>query len=72
MARMAAGLLSYADLQRMPDDGRRYERQQGGPLLFAPSDVVFTQYNVIQPDLLCFTDARRHMAVAAARIFSFS
>ena len=92
MARMAAGLVSYADLQRMPDDGRQYElydgevrvvpsptnrhqvvlqnlvvvfleyaKEHGGRLLFAPSDVVFTQYNVIQPDLLYFSEARRHM-----------
>ena len=92
MARMAAGLMSYADLQRMPDDGRQYElydgevrvvpsptnrhqvvlknlvallmeyeKQNGGRLLFAPSDVVFTQYNVIQPDLLYFSEARRHL-----------
>jgi len=92
MARMAAGLVSYADLQRMPDDGRQYElydgevrvvpsptnrhqvvlknlvallmeyeKQNGGRLLFAPSDVVFTQYNVIQPDLLYFSEARRHL-----------
>ena len=92
MARMAAGLLSYADLQRMPDDGRQYELYDGevrvvpsptnrhqvvlqnlvvlfleyakehrGRLLFAPSDVVFTQYNVIQPDLLYFSEARRHL-----------
>ena len=92
MARMAAGLMSYADLQRMPDDGRQYElydgevrvvpsptnrhqvvlknlvallmeyeKQNGGRLLFAPSDVVFTQYNVVQPDLLYFSEARRHL-----------
>jgi Uma2 family endonuclease len=92
MARMAAGLMSYADLQRMPDDGRQYElydgevrvvpsptnrhqmvlrnlvalflehaKEYGGRLLFAPSDVVFTQFNVIQPDLLYFSEARRHL-----------
>jgi Uma2 family endonuclease len=92
MARMRTSLVSYADLQRMPDDGRQYElydgevrvvpsptnrhqvvlyklvlllseyeQQYGGRLLFAPSDVVFTQYNVIQPDLLYFTEARRHL-----------
>jgi Uma2 family endonuclease len=92
MARMAAGLVSYADLQRMPDDGRQYElydgevrvvpsptnrhqvvlknlvvlflnyaKEHGGRLLFAPSDVVFTQYNVIQPDLLYFSETRRHL-----------
>lgn len=38
-----------------------YEREHGGRLLFAPSDVVFTQYNVIQPDVLYFLEARRHL-----------
>ena len=85
-------LVSYADLQQMPDDGRQYElydgevrvvpsptnRHQfvllnlvaalmeyeqlhGGRLLFAPSDVVFSQYNVVQPDMLYFVEARRHL-----------
>jgi Uma2 family endonuclease len=92
MARMAAGLMSYADLQHLPDDGRQYELYDGevrvvpsptnrhqmvlrnlvalfleyakehrGRLLFAPSDVVFTPFNVIQPDLLYFSEARRHL-----------
>jgi len=92
MARMAAGLMSYADLQRLPDDGRQYElydgevrvvpsptnrhqmvlrnlvalfleyaKEHGGRLLFAPSDVVFTPFNVIQPDLLYFSEARHHL-----------
>src|SRR6185503_12234097 len=38
-----------------------YAKEYGGRLLFAPSDVVFTQYNVIQPDLLYFSEARRHL-----------
>ena len=92
MARMSTGLVSYADLQQMPDDGRQYElydgevrvvpsptnrhqfvllnlvavlmeyeQRYGGRLLFAPSDVVFTQYNVVQPDLLYFSEERRHL-----------
>jgi Uma2 family endonuclease len=92
MARMGTALVSYADLQRMPDDGRQYElydgevrlvpsptnrhqlvlknlvvllttyeRKSGGRLLFAPSDIVFTQYNVVQPDVLYFIEARRHL-----------
>lgn len=92
MALVRADLLSYADLQRMPEDGRQYElydgevrvvpsptnrhqlvlrnlvvlfleyeRQHGGRLLFAPSDVVFSQYNVIQPDLLYFSKTRQHL-----------
>ena len=92
MARVGANRMTYADLQRMPDDGRQYElydgevrvvpsptnrhqvvllnliallleyeRQHGGRLLFAPSDVVFSKHNVIQPDILYFTEARRHL-----------
>jgi Uma2 family endonuclease len=92
MARMSISLVSYADLQQMPDDGLQYElydgevrvvpsptnrhqfvllnlvavlmeyeRRHGGRLLFAPSDVVFTQYNVVQPDLLYFSEERRHL-----------
>ena len=92
MARMSTSLVSYADLQQMPDDGRQYElydgevrvvpsptnrhqfvllnlvaalmeyaRQNGGRLLFAPSDVVFTQYDVVQPDVLYFSEARRQL-----------
>jgi len=38
-----------------------YQRQHGGRLLFAPSDVVFSEHNVIQPDLLYFTESRRDL-----------
>jgi Uma2 family endonuclease len=92
MAGVRTDFLSYADLQRMPDDGRQYElydgevrvvpsptnrlqlvlqnlvalfieyrRLHGGRLLFAPSDVVFSPYNVIQPDLLYFSKTRQHL-----------
>ena len=77
--------VSFADLQRMPDDGNRYElydgelwvvpsplpihqivaarlynalvehvRQHGGVTLFAPLDIVFSEYNVVQPDVVYF------------------
>ena len=92
MARVLTGLVTYADLQQMPDDGRQYElydgevrvvpspnnrhqfvlqnfvalflehqRQHGGRVLFAPSDVVFSEHNVIQPDLLYFVESRRDL-----------
>jgi Uma2 family endonuclease len=92
IARMGMGIVSYADLQRWPEDGHQYElydgevrvvpsatnrhqlilqelydqlrafeRTHGGRLLIAPSDVVFNQFNVLQPDLLYFTHARRHL-----------
>ena len=77
--------ISHADLQRMPDDGNRYElydgelwvvpaplpihqivaarlhvallehvRRHGGLTLFAPLDIVFSDYNVVQPDVIYF------------------
>ena len=84
--------VSYADLERWPDDGRRYElydgevyvvpsplplhqiaaarlydflseycRAHGGIVLFAPLDIVLTDYDVVQPDLLMFGAKRAHV-----------
>jgi Uma2 family endonuclease len=81
--------VSYSDLEKWPDDGRRYElydgevyevpspillhqyvagrlysalddytRQHGGLVAFAPLDIVLTEYDVVQPDLLLFTAGR--------------
>jgi Uma2 family endonuclease len=94
MAGMSAADLrvSYAELERWPDDGRRYElydgearvvpspillhqiaaghlytvlndyvHEHGGVVLFAPLDVVLTEYDVVQPDLMLFTEERRHL-----------
>ena len=89
--RAANPRVSYADLERWPDDGRRYElydgdvfvipspillhqlvsgrlylalndyvTQHGGVVLYAPLDVVLTEYDVVQPDLLLFTAERLH------------
>ena len=80
------GPISYADLQRMPDDGNRYElydgelcvvpapllthqivasrlhgllrgfvQAHGGAVFFAPLDIVFSDYNVVQPDVIYFS-----------------
>ena len=77
--------VSFADLQRMPDDGNRYElydgelhvvpaplprhqivaarlydalaqhqRKHGGLALFAPLDIVLTDFDAVQPDLVYF------------------
>jgi Uma2 family endonuclease len=77
--------VSYADLQRMPEDGNRYElydgelyvvpsplprhqivsrrlfvslfdhtRVNGGEVFYAPFDIVLSEYNVVQPDLIYF------------------
>ena len=84
--------VSYADLERWPEDGRRYElydgevyvvasplplhqivsarlylaleeytRAHGGIVLYAPLDIVLTEYDVVQPDLLLFTKDRQHL-----------
>ena len=82
--------VSFADLQRMPDDGNRYElydgelwvvpapllihqivagrlfaallehvRRHGGLTYFAPLDIVFSEYNVVQPDVVYFAPATK-------------
>ena len=38
-----------------------YTRAHGGVVLFAPLDVVLTDFDVVQPDLLLFTQERRHL-----------
>jgi Uma2 family endonuclease len=84
--------VSYADLERWPEDGRRYElydgevfeipspillhqvvlgrlhlalsayvQKHGGLVLVAPLDVVLTQFNVVQPDVLLFVQERVHL-----------
>jgi Uma2 family endonuclease len=85
--------VSFADLQRMPDDGNRYElydgelhvvpspvpihqrivarlfevflefaKHAGGEVFCAPFDVVLSDFDVVQPDLIYFG------AVASKRI----
>ena len=85
----------FADLERWPEDGRRYElydgevyevpspfplhqmvsarlhlalagyvREHGGIVLYAPLDIVLTEYDVVQPDLLLFTREREHLVDA--------
>ena len=94
MAPMKAAFprVSFADLEKWPEDGRRYElydgevyevpspfplhqmaaaslhlalagytREHGGLVLFAPLDIVLTEYDVVQPDLLLFTRERAHL-----------
>jgi Uma2 family endonuclease len=84
--------VSFADLERWPEDGRRYElydgevyvvasplplhqivsgrlylalgeytRAHGGIVLYAPLDIVLTEFDVVQPDLLLFTRDREHL-----------
>ena len=84
--------LSYADLELLPEDGRRYElydgevfvvpapiarhqlvqhyiaemlmvyaRAAGGFAVGSPIDIVFSDYDVLQPDVVFFSAARRHL-----------
>jgi Uma2 family endonuclease len=84
--------MTYAELEQMPDDGRRYElydgevfvvpspvplhqivahrlgnaleaygRQHGGLVFLAPLDVVFSESNIAQPDVLFFVRERAHL-----------
>ena len=84
--------VSFADLEKWPEDGRRYELYggevyevpspillhqmvsarlylalaayvdtHGGTVLYAPLDIVLTEYDVVQPDLLLFTRERAHL-----------
>lgn len=84
--------VSYADLERWPEDGRRYELYDGevfvvpsplpihqvvcnaicrlletyatvhGGLAFvAPLDIVFSDFDVVQPDVIFFQTSRVHL-----------
>jgi Uma2 family endonuclease len=88
----APSRVSFADLERWAEDGRRYElydgevyvvpsplplhqivsarlylaledytRAYGGVVLYAPLDIVLTDFDVVQPDLLLFTRDRQHL-----------
>jgi Uma2 family endonuclease len=90
--RAANPRVSFAELERWPEDGRRYElydgdvyevpspillhqivagrlyvrlnayvSAHGGLVLFAPLDVVLTEYDVVQPDLLLFSNQRERL-----------
>jgi Uma2 family endonuclease len=84
--------VSYADLERAPEDGRRYElydgevfvvpsplprhqvvaitvtemlrryaREHGGFCVTSPIDIVFSDYDVLQPDVIYFSPDRAHL-----------
>jgi Uma2 family endonuclease len=44
----------------LTDRLRTYARQHGGIVLVSPIDIVFNETNVLQPDIVVFTAARRH------------
>ena len=82
--------VSYAELARWPDDGRRYElydgeaivvpapnyphqrvvvrlgelliayeHRTGGAVVYAPFDIVLSEHDVLQPDVVYFTAEKR-------------
>jgi Uma2 family endonuclease len=84
--------VSYADLERAPEDGRRYElydgevfvvpaplprhqvvglavvdllrtyvQQHGGFAVTSPIDIAFSEYDVLQPDVVYFSANRAHL-----------
>jgi len=88
----AQRIVTYADLQQWPEDGRRYElydgevveipsprlrhqivarrllqrllafeEKHGGLVVQAPFDIVFSELNVLQPDLVFFRRSRAHL-----------
>lgn len=90
VVRVVKPRVSYTDLTRYPEDGRRYElydgevfvvpsplpihqivadnlseilrayaKRTGGISITAPLDIVFSEFDVLQPDVVFFTAARR-------------
>lgn len=90
--KMVQPRVSYADLERTPEDGRRYElydgevfvvpaplprhqvtrhliaellrtfaTHRGGFAVQSPIDIVFSQYDVLQPDVVFFRRERRDL-----------
>ena len=45
-----------------------YALRNGGEVLASPIDIVFSEYDVLQPDLVYFSAARRHLVSANAPI----
>jgi Uma2 family endonuclease len=48
-------------LLNIEDGFREYAEAHGGEALIAPLDIVFSEYDVVQPDLVFFQGARRHL-----------
>ena len=48
---------------------REYERATGGLVFLAPMDIVFSEHDVVQPDVVFFRQERRHLVdmMAATR-----
>jgi Uma2 family endonuclease len=47
-------------MQALYDRLRAYSTREGGLVILSPIDIVFDSTNVLQPDIVVFTAARRH------------
>ena len=47
---------------------REYERRAGGEVAMSPLDVIFSELNVVQPDVLYFVKERVHLLEGATRL----
>ncbi|MGH9315470.1 MAG: Uma2 family endonuclease [Vicinamibacterales bacterium] len=47
---------------------RSYVAARGGTYLTTPIDIVFSEYDVLMPDLVFFVDARKHLVPLDAAI----
>ena len=47
--------------QNLEDMFRAWVRRHGGIVLISPIDIVLSEYDVVQPDLVFFTPARQHL-----------
>jgi Uma2 family endonuclease len=46
---------------------REYQHRAGGRVAIAPLDVIFSEVNVVQPDVLFFVQERVHLLIADKR-----
>ena len=52
----------------LEDRLREWTRQHGGIVLVSPIDIVISEYDVVQPDLVFFAPARAHLVKLEAPI----
>lgn len=48
-------------VDRLADVLKAYRSTHGGLVFFSPIDVVFSEFDVVQPDIVFFTQAREHL-----------
>ncbi len=48
-------------VQNLEDRFRTYQRSYGGLVLISPIDIVFSEFDVVQPDVVFFSRDRSHL-----------